>query len=203
MPYYRCPACGLTSYSAARYSMLSACPNCAAGLPDAAKLNAMHMGADITRILSARAESAGLARRTVVGLPLPQATRDVLALLASELVSNCVRHAGASGSDTVSLRVSDRAGRIRLAVTDGGAGFARPAISRGDSLAPGGRGLLIVDELADDWGVDDRSNGCTVWCELVVEEEPAAADEREVTTGYLRELAQHIARPAAAPSVAI
>jgi DNA-directed RNA polymerase subunit RPC12/RpoP len=32
MPYYRCLACGLTSYSAAGYSAALACPYCSAAL---------------------------------------------------------------------------------------------------------------------------------------------------------------------------
>jgi hypothetical protein len=32
MPYYRCPACSVTSYSAASYSTAPACPSCSAPL---------------------------------------------------------------------------------------------------------------------------------------------------------------------------
>jgi anti-sigma regulatory factor (Ser/Thr protein kinase) len=193
MPYYRCPSCGLTSYSAARYSMVTTCPNCSAGLPVAARLSASEqLDSDITRVLGARPDAPGLARRTVVGLPLPQTTRDILALLASELVTNCVRHAGLAEGDTLSLSISNGGGRIRIAVRDGGAGFPLPSISRGHSMANGGRGLLIVDELADDWGVEQHQDGCTVWCELVVGDDLDDAVERDSGTGALRELAQDI-----------
>ena len=35
--------------------------------------------------------------------------------------------------------------------------------------ALGGRGLGIVDAVADDWGVQVADNGKTVWAELAVE----------------------------------
>ena len=38
MPYYRCAACGLTTYSAGSYSSASACSACLEALPDDAKL---------------------------------------------------------------------------------------------------------------------------------------------------------------------
>jgi hypothetical protein len=33
MPYYRCPACGLTTYSAAGYTSASVCSACLEALP--------------------------------------------------------------------------------------------------------------------------------------------------------------------------
>jgi anti-sigma regulatory factor (Ser/Thr protein kinase) len=157
--------------------------------------------ADITRVLSVRAESVGEARHTVTGLPLPQPTRDILALLASELMTNCIRHAGLSAGDLVRLHITTRAGRIRISLHDKGRGFLPPAsVVQAPSLAGGGRGLLIVSELADDWGVEHAGGGCTVWCELEVDDEPVI--EHEPTTGYVRELAKHIAvgAPAASPA---
>jgi len=38
MPYYRCPECGLTTYSVARYSTVGMCASCAAPLPFEARL---------------------------------------------------------------------------------------------------------------------------------------------------------------------
>ena len=39
MPYYRCAACGLTSYVAAAHTGASVCPNCSATLDNAKKLD--------------------------------------------------------------------------------------------------------------------------------------------------------------------
>jgi hypothetical protein len=38
MPYHRCAACGLTSYSAAAHAAASVCPTCTAPLGDATRL---------------------------------------------------------------------------------------------------------------------------------------------------------------------
>ncbi|MFJ2116471.1 ATP-binding protein, partial [Streptomyces sp. NPDC087850] len=35
-----------------------------------------------------------------------------------------------------------------------------------------GRGLLLVDLLADEWGVESRGGGKCVWCEFVVTDRP-------------------------------
>jgi hypothetical protein len=64
-------------------------------------------------------------------------------------------------------------------------------------LDTGGRGLMIVAELADDWGVDLSEGGCTVWCELVVDD---PGTESEATAGYLHEFAQHTGMSAPFPS---
>lgn len=96
---------------------------------------------------------------------LPDELRGDLALVASELVTNGVRHAGLGAGEVVRLRlaVDDRC--LRLEVADAGPGFA-PA--RHPAAPPpgteGGRGLMIVDRLADRWGVSSRPT--VVWCEL-------------------------------------
>jgi anti-sigma regulatory factor (Ser/Thr protein kinase) len=159
--------------------------------------------ADTSRVLSVRPESVGEARHTVIGLPLPQTTRDVLALLASELMTNCVLHAGLTADDVVKLRVSESPGCIRLAIHDGGGGFAAaPRPEPEPTLVVGGRGLTIVAELADDWGIDIDADGCTVWCELEVEDEPMVSADHDVRKGYVRELAQHLVTRAPFPSSA-
>lgn len=203
MPYYRCSACSLTSYSAAAYSTASVCPNCSASLSADGKLSHMtRMGADVTRVLSARPESISEARHTVVGLPLPQADRDILALLVSELMTNCIRHAGLADDDLVKLHISSGGGRIRLAVQDHGGGFRPPtSFDHHPTLAGGGRGLMIVAELADDWGVDLDTGGCTVWCELEVEDRVAtAATEQGMSAGFVRGLARQVGQRAPFPS---
>ena len=76
MPYYRCAACGLTTYSAASYSSASACPACLEALSDDSKLDVVP-GAnhDVSRTLLARPEAAAEARRALSGLALPTVTR--------------------------------------------------------------------------------------------------------------------------------
>jgi anti-sigma regulatory factor (Ser/Thr protein kinase) len=189
MPYHRCADCGLTSYSAPARSRASVCPTCSATLSNATRLyltpGATHT---VKRVLASRAEAVAEARREVVGLPIPQAAREQLALVVSELVSNAVLHAGAAPGDAVRLQIRVRSGRARIEVRDCGAGFDAPSHVSPDPLAVGGQGLVIVAALTESWGVVRGPDGCTVWCEVVVEE-PARVVEHEVTGVYVRELA--------------
>jgi anti-sigma regulatory factor (Ser/Thr protein kinase) len=188
MPYYRCAACGLTSYCAAAHSTARTCPNCSEPLSDGARLQTPRPVAEIARGLTARPEAVADARRALIGFPLPQVIRSKLELLVSELVTNSIRHAGLAAGDPVGLRVTHRDGRVRLAVRDGGRGFAAPSQEGRDLLTPGGHGLLLVDALSESWGVDCE-DGCTVWCEVAVDEEPAADAQHETTAGHARERA--------------
>jgi anti-sigma regulatory factor (Ser/Thr protein kinase) len=170
MPYYLCDACGLTSYSAARYSSPMACPTCRAALTDDEKIaivpGSVH---DVSCTLPARPAAAAQARRAFAFLALPEITREDLALLVSELVTNAVRHAGLSSGDPIDVKLVNGGRTVRLAVHDGGGGFTfSPARDDGPPAA-GGRGLAIVDALSANWGVDRDGAGCTVWCELAVD----------------------------------
>jgi len=149
---------------------------------------------ELERTLLARPQAAGEARRALRSLAVPSATRDTLALVVSELVTNAVRHAGLSAGASVDLRVTSSPGLVRLAVRDRGQGFSPPACeARADPLAVGGQGLVIIAALSEAWGVDCDENGCTVWCTVALEQ-PASAAEERVATGYVRELAIELAR---------
>src|SRR4051794_15399276 len=154
MPYYRCPVCGLTSYSAASHSTAAACPSCSAALAANSRIHlvpgARH---DLNWSLVAQPQAPAQARRVIGGLPLPEATRRTLALLVSELVTNSVLHARLAADDTVDLHVNNGHGQVRVAVHDGGAGFRIPT-EPSDRLSDGGRGLVIAAALSDTWGVD-------------------------------------------------
>jgi anti-sigma regulatory factor (Ser/Thr protein kinase) len=85
------------------------------------------------------------------------------ALLATELVTNALRHG--SGPFALTLTLSD--GCLRIAVEDH-AMDGTPIRQAADPEATGGRGLALVELLADSWGVTrrGRSGSKTVWCEL-------------------------------------
>lgn len=78
---------------------------------------------------------------------------DRVVLIASELVTNAVQ-AGATAIE-VSMRL--RAGRLDLVVTDDAAGWPAPVAAGVDDTA--GRGLSIVEHLADAWDVAARRRG--------------------------------------------
>lgn len=123
-------------------------------------------------VLAAPFDAAADARRAVRALPVGTATSETLELLVSELVANAVLHAG---GDLVSLQITAHPDRVRLAVQDGGPGFAAPPVDRADPLTAGGRGCRIVDVLSDAWGIESDEGGCTMWCELGMDEERVRA----------------------------
>jgi len=164
MPYYRCRACGAMSHSVAAYSTAGVCAVCAAPLPDDAKLDALpEHGVALNRNMRAGLAAPAQARRAVVSLPLIESVRVKLALVVSELVTNAIRHAGLGAGDPIALDVTRVDGYVRIAVHDGGPGFAPPGHD-GDRSGNGGFGLSIVAALSDEWGVERRPDGCTVWC---------------------------------------
>jgi anti-sigma regulatory factor (Ser/Thr protein kinase) len=194
MPYYRCPSCGLTVHSAAAYSAARVCPDCAAELPRAARLfPTPAVSHEIRRVFAARPDAAGRARQALVALPVTAEQRDRLALLVSEIVTNAVRHAGLAPDDPISLRIANDADRVRVSVRDGGPGFTPPPPGTRDPLRPGGLGCVIVAAMSDAWGIERDDSGCTVWCELAIEQHPAAAAARQVTDAYVRGLASEMA----------
>jgi len=95
---------------------------------------------------------------------------DVLELLASELITNSLVHARSELEVTAD---HDQRG-VRVAVSD--LDSRRPVLFPPDDRALGGRGLALVDMLADDWGVDDLPDGKAVWFRLAVANPTTPAD---------------------------
>lgn len=83
-------------------------------------------------------------------------------LLVSEVVTNSIRHSGSD--DPIGLRVWLRSSGVKVEIADGGFGFDAGEIGARDD-AEGGRGLMIVEALADRWGVT-RDRRTRVWFEL-------------------------------------
>ena len=102
----------------------------------------------------------------LLGDETPPATLHDLHLLATEIVTNAVRHAEVDESATLELRVVATPPLLRVSVTDPG-GEAIPRIQELDVTAPGGMGLFIVDRVSERWGFERADDGATeVWFEL-------------------------------------
>lgn len=118
-------------------------------------------------------DAPGVARRA-----LKEADRvgeiigDVM-LVASELVTNAVRHSGCSRDQMVRIDASLEAERVRISVCDPGVSGRSAQARQPSDLADGGMGLRIVDQLADRWGTA-RTRGYCVWAEMTVPEPPPA-----------------------------
>ncbi|MCY0939571.1 ATP-binding protein [Streptomyces sp. H34-S4] len=86
---------------------------------------------------------------------------DAAELALTELVANVVRHV--PGRDCVVL-ILRRPDGLRVEVSDGCP--APPLVARvPGELSEGGRGLLLVEAVADRWGTHPNSTGKTVWFE--------------------------------------
>ncbi|MER6343586.1 ATP-binding protein [Streptomyces sp. NPDC001595] len=90
---------------------------------------------------------------------------ETLILLVSELVTNAVVHTGRPAVLRLCLpQAAAGAATVRLEVADGS---DRAPVPRWvDSEETGGRGLALVDGLADRWGWNQEGAGKRIWCEL-------------------------------------
>lgn len=115
---------------------------------------------------------------------------ECLALVATELVTNAVVHAGLEGDEPILLRMHAGGGRLRVEVEDHGSGFHLDAGGIEGTChgagEEGGRGLMIVEKIADRWGLESREP-TLVWAELTVTaEELTPADAAPGRRGRLR-----------------
>jgi len=93
----------------------------------------------------------------------PDELRDRAVLITSELATNAILHA--RSDFTITATITD--GELQVAVTDsGGVRFPLPRQPVHDE--PHGRGLLIADSLADQWGIDSQPYATTVWFTLAM-----------------------------------
>ncbi len=84
-------------------------------------------------------------------------------LLTTELITNALRHAGMTPDDEIGVKAEVSEGTVRIEVRDPGRDGdveVREPGARG-----GGYGLLLVELLTDQWGVE-RRDGNVVWAEL-------------------------------------
>lgn len=120
-------------------------------------------------------------RRFIGGLRAPSAARRTLRdtlcgsvsertlcdaqLLVSELATNSVRHGGCDEQAELAMEADVRDDRVHVRIYDDGAGFEGEPEPKLDLDASGGYGLVLLDRLAADWGVERGERFC-VWFEL-------------------------------------
>ncbi|MFC7328953.1 ATP-binding protein [Marinactinospora rubrisoli] len=73
-------------------------------------------------------------------------------LLTSELATNALRHTTSGDSGTFSVGLALWPHALRVYVTDEGIGDTSPTLKSPGLMAESGRGLLLVDALANAWG---------------------------------------------------
>ncbi|MHC3475329.1 ATP-binding protein, partial [Streptomyces sp. 7R007] len=142
-------------------------------------------------ILSGTPHAPGSARAVVraaldgwaaAGSPLPERLGEDAVLVASELVTNAVVHAGTEVS--VACRLEEATGALVVEVSDHHPSRAPrdPAAEPPYGTAEYGRGLRLVATLAESWGVTYRRGTKTVWARLL-ENPDGGADGRLVGCG--------------------
>ncbi|MDQ4068563.1 MAG: ATP-binding protein [Actinomycetota bacterium] len=118
--------------------------------------------------------SAGIARRFVEGV-LTDAGLGHLAytatVLVSELVANAIIHAG-TPIEVVVKPAGDRAARIE--VHDGNP--VLPLRKHYSDMSGTGRGLVLVERMAAEWGAERTASGKVVWFEV----QPAGAPALDI-----------------------
>lgn len=124
---------------------------------------------DLPTIRSSVRTARDTARRQLCTWGLPGDVCMDAVLLVSELTTNAVVHSTGTGMLCgLSLTSGER---LRIEVHDGGRTAASPAGARPGPDDESGRGLLIVQQLANSWGTDCsvRTGGNAVWAVLRVD----------------------------------
>ncbi|MFD5694583.1 ATP-binding protein [Streptomyces rubiginosohelvolus] len=108
------------------------------------------------------------ARKALVDWECEQRADDVL-LCVTELATNALRHGVPAGRGfKVHIYLERVESIIRVEMHDSGGGVVRAADGPPEADDEGGRGLLLVAALADEWGVAERNPGKVVWCEFSI-----------------------------------
>ncbi len=96
---------------------------------------------------------------------LPEELVGECEIVASELLTNAVRHARPLSDGTIRVRWKIRGEVVEVEVTDGG-GATVPRPAPRTVWLSSGRGLRIVRALAHEWGVTEDRTGNVVWATL-------------------------------------
>ncbi|MET9910860.1 SpoIIE family protein phosphatase [Streptomyces sp. NPDC006476] len=89
---------------------------------------------------------------------------DSAVLLLSEMLTNVLVHTDADALMQAEVRGEPGGRRMRVEVTDTSDDL--PHKRRPGEMASSGRGLVLIELLAQSWGVDPRGEGKSIWFEL-------------------------------------
>jgi serine/threonine-protein kinase RsbW len=87
-------------------------------------------------------------------------------LVATELVTNALRHSACREHESIEVRVHQTEERLLISVQDPGKS-GKVAKVRPPDLGQGGVGLWVVEQLSRRWGAE-RHDGYRVWAELAL-----------------------------------
>ena len=102
--------------------------------------------------------------RQMIRREIPLADTLDVELVASELVTNVIRHAQTELVVTLEIHDSE----VRIEVLDGSSIMpaARDLITGNDGT--GGTGLRLVETISNSWGAEPRPDGKVVWAEIPI-----------------------------------
>ncbi|MFF7360128.1 SpoIIE family protein phosphatase [Streptomyces sp. NPDC008125] len=103
---------------------------------------------------------------------------DSAVLMLSEMATNVLVHT--DGNALMVAEVTGERGERRLRVEVADNSDELPHKRRPGEMASSGRGLLLMEMLADDWGVDPRGAGKSIWYELYESAEPEELTARPI-----------------------
>jgi phosphoserine phosphatase RsbU/P len=93
-------------------------------------------------------------------------------LIATELMSNAVRHGGITAQDDITLSLGTDNGTVTIVVEQPTSASSARIADPSSTEREGGFGLMLVDRLADSWGVEHGRPG-RVWFAIMEPEPPA------------------------------
>jgi len=119
------------------------------------------------RVFPGREDQVGQVRRFVAELLAGYPERDDVALCATELSTNAIRHTASGHGGFFAIELSWAGMTIRLSIADAGAP-AGPVLRRRDpdTLEEAGRGLDVVASLSDGYGFEGDHRGRVVWAQF-------------------------------------
>jgi anti-sigma regulatory factor (Ser/Thr protein kinase) len=128
---------------------------------DGMAVRPLREGWTVWRVPEAARHARRFTRRTLLAWGVRPDVMDPALLVVSELVTNALVHT--DGRVRLDLTLINH--RLRIAVTDSSPRTPVKPTSLGWE-ATGGRGILLVEAMAESWGTVPVSGGKQVWCEL-------------------------------------
>jgi serine/threonine-protein kinase RsbW len=111
----------------------------------------------------------GTLRYLLQALSVDQERAADIELALSEATGNVIRHAYAENGNRYLVAMEFYAHRVRLQIQDEGRGFNRAALSEPDLDSLGGRGLWIIERLADAVAISSLpGGGCCLEAEFTL-----------------------------------
>ncbi|WP_078916994.1 ATP-binding SpoIIE family protein phosphatase [Streptomyces sp. NRRL S-813] len=141
---------------------------------DGSNVGTWELSADVAAVSQARQHISG--KLAAWGLEDAAPTME---LIASELVTNAIRHA----HPPVRLRLILHGAGLTCEVSDGSS--TSPHLRRARTFDEGGRGLFIVAQLTRRWGTRHNSHGKTIWAEEQLPTSEEARNDHHNTSAGL------------------